>query len=112
MKNLVLIVVLCLTQGGCFWGLFGDEVAAKVNNKTDDTIRASVDGYYPSDIYSIQDEYIRSGKSHQFYFDNFEVDPEVEVIYKGIHRLYEVEVDFWGYDTINVETFHFVNANG
>ena len=112
MIKITLILLLCFVQGGCFWGLFSDDIVVTVNNHTDATIKVMPKHVYADEIYKIQDEFIGSGGSHVFYIEGVDFDPEILVEYKGYKHLYDIDIDFWGYDEINVEGFHFVNSNG
>lgn len=112
--RLLLIALLCLSNGGCFWGAFFEiDTAVEVNNRTDRTVDAAPLGsLFDDDMFSSQEQSIRSGSSKLFTIDGFEIDPAMEVRYNGIRRVYDVDFGFWGYDEIDVETWHFVNGNG
>jgi hypothetical protein len=105
---------MAMALSGCWWGAILDgDTTVKVNNKTDDRITVvPVGSLYGDDMYTGQRRDIGSGHSEYFHFDGFETDPKIEAKYKGIKKIFDVDIDFWGYDEINIKTFQFVNADG
>jgi hypothetical protein len=88
-------------------------MVVKVNNHTNDKISACpVGDFYGDDMFTAQKKDIGKGDSERFAIDGFESNPGIEVKYKGQKRDYDVDIDFFGYDEITVETYHFVNGNG
>ena len=83
-----------------------------MNNHTDRTIKVKPDTVSSVDYAPFEEERIGKGSSHVFYINGIDYEPDMEVEYNGIIREFDVDVDFWGYDTINVEMSHFVSGNG
>lgn len=114
MIKLLFLSTMCICFGGCWWGaIFDGDMTVKVKNHTDEKIRVvPVGSLYGDDMYNGQRQDIKSGRSSIFHYDGFEIDPKIEVKYRDQKRIYDVDIDFWGYDEVNVEKYHFVNGNG
>jgi hypothetical protein len=109
-----IVAVASLGLGGCFWAApLGADITVEVRNRTDRAITVvPVGSTFGDDLYNGQRQRIPSGDRARFGYDGLEHDPGVEVRYDGQRRIYDADPSWLGYDTITVETWHFVHGDG